>query len=114
MKTLLLTIVLLTFSTISIANSPFGPVKVRSVGVSDAGFLVVNIQADGQRKHTEQCDSGRENQLIIPPGHKFEKEMFSIALAAKSSDRSITGWVNGCHAFWSYKSPKLTVIVLSD
>lgn len=96
------------------ANSAFGPVRIVSVAVHDANMLVVNIADDGVKKHTEQCDSGRERSLIINKDSPYEREMFSIALAAKASGKPISGWANGCHSFWSYKSPKLTVISIVD
>ncbi|MDO6708191.1 hypothetical protein [Photobacterium sp. 1_MG-2023] len=96
------------------ANSDFGPVQVKSVTVHDAHMIIVEIAGDGAKKHTEQCDDGRERQLIINKDSPYEKEMFSVALAAKASGKSITGWANGCHAFWDYKAPKLTVIALVD
>jgi len=73
-------------------------------------MLVITIATDGDKKHTEQCDSGRERTLVLNKNSPYEKEMFAIALAAKASGRKITRWVNGCHAYWSYKAPKLTVI----
>lgn len=96
------------------ANSPFGPVTIRSVGVSDANMLVINISSDGMKKHTEQCDSNRTTQLVINPDSPYEKEMFSIALAAHASGKKIAGWANGCHSFWSYKAPKMTVISIVE
>ncbi|GAB1624094.1 hypothetical protein AAOGI_41440 [Agarivorans albus] len=104
----------LLFSSTSFANSPFGPVEVLSVSVSDANMLVVSIADNGERKHTETCDANRSRSLVINPQSPYEKEMFSIALTAKASGKKITGWVNGCHAFWSYKAPKLTVISIVE
>ena len=106
--------VLLLVTLPILANSSFGPVKVKSVSVSDANMLVVNIQSDGTNKHTEQCDVGRKNSLIINKNSPYQKEMFAIALAAKASGKSITGWVNGCHSYWNYKAPKMTVISLVE
>lgn len=106
--------ILLIFSSVSMANSKFGPVKVISITVSDANMLIVNIDPNATDKHTEICDTGRENQLVIDPSSPYEKEMFSIALTAKASGKNITGWVNGCHQFWSYKAPKITVISIME
>ncbi len=96
------------------ANSDFGPVKVESVTVHDSNMIIVKIAPDGVKRHTEQCDKDRERLLVINKESPYEKEMFSIALTAKASGKSITGWVNGCHEFWNYKAPKLTVITLVD
>lgn len=101
-------------SQFSWANSSFGPVTINSVIVHDADMLVVKIDIDGEKKHSEQCDSGRENTLVINPDSPYEKEMFAIALAAKASGKKITGWVNGCYSYWSYKAPKMTVISISE
>jgi len=98
----------------SFANSPFGPVEIDSIIVHDAKMLVITIKPDGGIKHTESCDVGRENNLVINQDSPYQKEMFAIALAAKSQGKKISGWVNGCHQFWSYKAPKLTLISFSE
>ncbi len=95
------------------ANSPFGPVKIKELGVSDFNMMVVKIESNGDQKHTEQCDPGREETLVINTESPYEKEMFSIALAAHASGKHIKGWANGCHIFGNnYKSPKMTVITI--
>lgn len=109
-KTLLL---LLLFSSLAIANSPFGPVKIAHVGVHDSNTLVVTIEDDGEREHQEKCDIGRKNTLTINKESPYEKEMFAVALAAKSAGKKISGWVNGCYEYWGRKVPKLTVIYVN-
>lgn len=101
----------LALSSLSLANSSFGPVKIKGVSISDFNMIVVTIEADGQVKHTEQCDATRKETLVISPSSPYEKEMFSIALAAFASGKPIKGWANGCHTFGNnYKSPKMSVI----
>lgn len=95
----------------SYANSPFGPVKVTGVSVSDFNMMAVTIESNGEVKHTEPCDASRKDTLIINTTSPYEKEMFSIALAALASGKSIRGWANGCHTFGNnYKAPRMTVI----
>lgn len=95
----------------SYANSPFGPVRVKGVSVSDFNMIVVTIESDGEIKHTEPCDSSRKDSLVISTTSPYEKEMFSIVLAAFASGKPIRGWANGCHTFGNnYKSPKVTNI----
>lgn len=101
-------------SSQSFANSRFGPVRIVSVSVTDADTLVVNIDSNGEQKHTEQCDVGRETNLIINPDSPYYREMFSIALSAHASGKKISGWVNGCQSFWSYKAPKLKSITILE
>ena len=117
MKALILNISLIALvihSAPSFSNSSFGPVNVISVSVSDFNMLTLEIDPNAANKHTEQCDIERKNQLVINPSSPYEKEMFSIALAAKASGKSITGWVNGCHTFGAYKAPKMTVISIKE
>ncbi len=105
---------LVLISNSVLANSSFGPVKIENVYVSDANILVIKIQSDGASSHSEQCDAGRERDLAINQESPYEKEMFSIALTAFAAGKSITGYVNGCHNFWNYKMPKLTVISVGN
>lgn len=108
---LLLAISCLALHSYSYANSQFGPVKIKSVTISDFNMMVVTIEADGEAKHTEQCDPARKETLVISTTSPYEKEIFSVALAAFASGKPIRGWANGCHVFGSnYKSPRMTVI----
>jgi len=63
-------------------------VSVVSVTVHDAHMLTVNIATDGDKSHTEQCDTGRERALVLNQSSPYEKEMFAIALAAKASGKN--------------------------
>lgn len=114
LKKLFFAVLFYGLTQFSSANSSFGPVTIKSVTVHDANMLVVKIDDNGEKKHSEQCDPTRATALIINPGSPYEKEMFAIALAAKASGRKITGWVSGCHSYWSYKAPKMTVISIVE
>jgi len=61
------------------ANSSFGPVGIKSVAISDFNMIVVTIESDGEKKHSEQCDETRKESLIINTASPYEKEMYSLA-----------------------------------
>lgn len=76
------------------ANSSFGNQVITAVTVHDSGNLMVTLETVS---HNESCASeARKNTVILNPNSPHLKEMYSTALAAYMSGKTLYGWVNGC------------------
>jgi len=92
------------------ANSSFGNQVITAVTVHDSGNLMVTLETVS---HSESCASeARRNTVILNPSSPYQKEMYSTALAAYMSGKTLYGWVNGCMTVNGNQYPIATVISL--
>lgn len=91
-------------------NSSFGNQVITAVTVHDSGHLMVTLQAVS---HSESCATeDKKNTIILNPSSPNLKEMYSTALAAYLSGRTLYGSVNGCKTVNSRYYPIATLVSL--
>lgn len=110
MKSFGITLALVFLPHLAQANSSFGNQVVTAVTVHDSGHLMVTLQAVS---HSESCATeDRKNTVILNPASPYLKEMYSTALAAYLSGRTLYGWVKGCKTVNSRQYPIATLVSL--
>ncbi|MBT9495576.1 MAG: hypothetical protein IV107_25170 [Paucibacter sp.] len=104
-KSIILSLALLSGQGIAHANSANGSHELLAVVIHDSGHLLVSL---GGSSNTEGCaTSGTEKLVLFRKDNPNFKLFYSMLLTALATGRQVEGWVNGCTELWGAGSTRV-------
>jgi hypothetical protein len=93
----------------AIANSAIGSHLVRSVTVHNSGHVLVVLD---NNSNTEGCATpSLQNYILLHKTNPNFKLMYASAMLALSTDRPLSGNVDGCTDIWSNGASIVTTAI---